>query len=109
MPDDLLANEIRYAGLRSVSFTRLDKNRIAYAHLDKAVQVEEISKEWFEMLDQHPDDFVEWAQELSCQNGVSHWLVDKTSEPAMSFTSISGTAVFDNDSFSIIKLNPCSQ
>lgn len=107
MPNDDLANEIRYAGGRSVSYTRIDKNRIAYSHLQKAIEIEGISKEWFTILKSNPEGFLEWAQALSCEYGATHWLVDEDLDIDLAEEAVGIQKIFENDSFSVMELPKC--
>lgn len=107
MPNDDLANEIRYAGGRSVGFTRIDKNRIAYSHLQKAIEVEEISREWSALLKSTPQAFTAWAQGLSCEYAVTHWLVDDDLDVDLVHDKDYFQTIYQNGSFSVIKLPKC--
>jgi hypothetical protein len=107
LPDDRLANEIRYAGLRSVAYTRIDKNRIVYNNLKLAAKMSEIETLWKDKLSLPSEEFYLWVKTLSCDLGATHWLME--SQEGINLLKIipSAKSIYQNGTFEIIELPQC--
>ena len=107
LPQDELSNEIRYAGMRSIAFTRVDKNRVVYGRFTDAQSIQELELEWDSNKEQMADIFAPWIIELSCKVKASHWLIDKDASDYL-WASIPGaTSIFDNGTFEIVQAPVC--
>jgi hypothetical protein len=106
MPDDQLANEIRYGAMRPVAFTSIDKNRIIYMDFKKAEEIDHINKQWQTEYSKDPNSFILWAYELSCKSHITHWVLENGFEDIYhSFPQLN--LVYENGSFAIVEVVDC--
>lgn len=107
LPNDELSNEIRYGGMRSVAFTKVDKNRVVYSQFKNALKYESIEQEWNQVKGSSEGTFASWIIKFSCETKVTHWLLDKEAFAKVGVFIWAENTIYENDTFLIIQAPAC--